>query len=102
MRRVLSELENDHLSEYACSSNAPTQRTHRTFRGYHTIAAVRAGVLGQDVDLQFKVGGDEIQHACLILADACLGLSAVRAELIGLRDVVLDADLRQSLVIRLT
>jgi hypothetical protein len=46
------------------------------------------------VDLKLKVGENEIQHACLILADACLGLSAMRADLFGLRDVVLDMDLR--------
>ena len=98
---MLSELGDDHLSKHARSSNTAAQRTRRTLGGHHTIAAVRAGVLGQDVDLKFKAGRDEIQHACLVLADACLGLSAVRADLVGLGDVVLDSDLRQSIVIRL-
>jgi hypothetical protein len=53
------------------------------------------------VNLQFKAGWDEVQHAAFILADACLGLSTVRADLIGLRDVVLDSDLRQPVEIRL-
>ena len=98
---MFGELGDDHLGKHARSSNTAAQRTRGTFRGHHTIAAVRAGVLGQDVDLKFKAGRDELQHACLILADACLGLSAMRADLIGLGHVVLDADLRQSIVIRL-
>ncbi len=46
------------------------------------------------MDLELKAGGDELQHACLILADECLGFSAMRADLLGLGYVVLDADLR--------
>jgi hypothetical protein len=53
------------------------------------------------VDLKFEVGRDELQHACLILADACLGLSAVRAKLLGLGHVMRDSDLRQPIVIQL-
>ena len=52
--------------------------------------------------MKLKVGRDELQHARLILADACLGFAAVRADLLGLGHVVLDADLRQLIVIRLT
>ena len=96
---MFGELGDDHLGKHARSSNTTAQRTRGTFRGHHTIAAVRAGVLGQDVDLKFKAGGNEIQHAGLVLANARLGFTAMRADLIGLGDVVLDADLRQSLVI---
>jgi hypothetical protein len=91
---VFGELGDDHLGEHARSSNTTAQRTEGTFRGHHTITAVRARVLGQDVDVKLKAGWDELQHPSLILTDARLGLSAMRTNLFGLWDVVLDADLR--------
>ena len=54
------------------------------------------------MNVHFEVGRDELKDACLILADACLGFSAVRADLFGLGHVMLDADLRQLIVVRLT
>jgi hypothetical protein len=53
------------------------------------------------VDVQFKVRRNELEHACLVLTDPRLGLSAVRADLLGLGQVVFDADLRQMIIIRL-
>ena len=47
------------------------------------------------------MGGDEFQHTCLIFADAYLGLSAVRADLVCLGYVVIDANLREPVIIRL-
>jgi hypothetical protein len=73
-------------------------RVHRELEDHITQ---RAGILGQDVDVQLNAGRDELQHAGFILAEACLGLSAVRAKLLGLGHVVLDTDLSQSIVIRL-
>jgi hypothetical protein len=52
--------------------------------------------------VHFKVGRDELQDACLIMADARLEFSAVRADFLGLGQVVLDANLRQLIVVRLT
>jgi hypothetical protein len=54
------------------------------------------------VNVHFKVGRDELQDACLIMADACLGFTAARADFLGLGQVVLDANLRQLIVVRLT
>jgi len=98
-RQVVGEFGDDELSKYARSGNTAAPRTRGSRRGHDTIAAVRAGILGQYVDVQFKTGRDELQHAGFILADACLGLSTVRADLVGLGDVMLDADLGQLFVI---
>ncbi len=56
---------------------------------------------GQDVDVKLKASRDEFQHPSLILSDARLGLSTVCADLVSLGQVVLDTNLRQSIVIRL-
>jgi hypothetical protein len=53
------------------------------------------------MDVKFKASRDKFQHTRLILADARLGLSAMRADLVGLGHVVLEANLRQSIIIRL-
>jgi hypothetical protein len=53
------------------------------------------------VDLQFKTSRNEVQHAGLVLANACLDFTAVCADLLSFWDVVLDSDLRQSVVIGL-
>ena len=99
-RQMFGELRDDHLSKQARSSNTAAYGTWRRLGGDHTVAAMGARILGQDVDVEFKAGWDELQHACLIFADACLGLSAVRANLLGLGDIVLDANLRQPIVVR--
>ena len=98
---MFGELRDDHLSQQARPGDAATDGTRRRLGGDHAVAAVRAGVLGQDVNMKLEVGRDKLQHACLILADACLGFSAVRATLLGLGDIMLDAHLRQPIVIRL-
>ena len=43
----------------------PLERTRRGLGGDHAVAAVRAGVLGQDVDPELEVGRDELEHAGL-------------------------------------
>src|SRR5689334_23319384 len=96
---MFGELGDDHLGKQAGSRDAAAYRTRWGLGGDHTVTAVRAGVLGQNVDMKFKMGRDKLQHACLILADACLELSAMRAQLLSLGDIVLDAHLRQSIVI---
>jgi hypothetical protein len=101
-RQVVGEFGDDHLSKEAGSRDAAAYRTSGSLGGDYTVAAVRAGVLRQNVDVHFKVGRDELQDACLILADACLGFSAVRADFLGLGQVVLDANLRQLIVVWLT
>ena len=62
---------------------------------------MRAGIVGQDVDVNFIAGRDALQHPSPVLSNACLGLSIVSADLIGLGQVVLHTDLKQSIVIRL-
>jgi len=69
--------------------------------GNHAIAAVWAGILGQDVDVELEVSRDELEHAGLVLADARLVFPAVRADLLGLGHVVLDTHFGQAIVIRL-
>jgi hypothetical protein len=98
---VLGEFADDHLSKHARSSNTTAHGTLGNIRSYHSVTTVRADILGQDVDLELKAGRDELQHARLIVADACLGLSTLGAKLISLGHVVLDANLRQSVVIGL-
>ncbi len=101
-RQVVGEFGDDHLSKKAGSRDAAAYRTRGSLGGDHTVAAVRAGILRQNVDVHFKVGRDELQDACLIMADTCLGFTAVRADFLGLGQVVLDANLRQLIVVRLT
>ena len=91
---MFGELRDDHLSKQARSSDTAAYGTWRRLGGDHTVAAVGTGILGQDVDMKFKVGGDELQHTGLILADACLGFSTLRAKLLGLGYIMLDAHLR--------
>jgi hypothetical protein len=98
---VFSEFGNNHLGKQADSGDAATRRTRRRRRSGHPVAAARTGVFGQDVHLELEVGRDKVEHPCFVLADACFGLAALRTNLVGLGDVVLDAQLRQSLVIRL-
>jgi hypothetical protein len=98
---MLRELGNDHLSKYARPGNAAAHGTLWSFGSHHTVSAARAGVLGQHVDVKLETGGDVLKHACLILADACLRCSTLVADPVGLRDIVLDADLRQSIIIGL-
>jgi hypothetical protein len=99
-RQVFGKLGDDQLSKYAGSGETAAPRTRRRVRGRHTVAAMRAGVLGQNVDVKLKPRRDELQQPCLILANASLGFSAVRADLVGLGHVVLDANLRQAIVIK--
>jgi hypothetical protein len=98
---MVGEFGDDYLSKQAGSSDAAAQGTRWGLGGDHTITAVRAGILGQNVDMKFKVGRDKLQHTCFILADACLGFSALRAELLGLGYIMLEAHLGQSIVIEL-
>ena len=98
---MFSEFGDDHLGQQSGPGDAATYRARRNRGCDHAVAAVRTGVLGQNVDLKLEVGGDKVQHPRLILADACLGLAALRANLLGLGHVVLDAHLRQSIVIGL-
>ncbi len=93
-RHVFREFGDDHLGKYARTGNTATHRTRGNLRSHDSITAAGASILGEHMDLELKAGGDELQHACLILADACLGFSAMRADLLGLGYVVLDADLR--------
>src|SRR5262245_13124818 len=98
---MFGELRNGPLSKQAGSGDAAAYRTRWGFGGNHTVAADGAGILGQDVELKFKVGRDELQHTRLILADACLEFLALRAKLVGLEYVMLDAHLSQAIVIGL-
>jgi hypothetical protein len=91
---MCGEFGDDHLGQQAGASDAAAHGTRRGFGGDHAVTAMRAGVLGQDVDMKLEVGWDKLQHACLVLADACLEFAAMRAKLFGLRDIVLDAHLR--------
>jgi hypothetical protein len=88
-REMLSELGHSHLSKYARSGNATAHGTLRSLRSHDT-----------DVHVKLETGRDDLKYACLILADACLRCSALVTELVGRRDVVLEADLRQSMKIK--
>jgi hypothetical protein len=96
---MCGEFGDDHLGQQASPCDASAYRTRRGLGGDHTVPAVRAGILGQDVDMKLEVGRDKLQHTCLILTDACLGLSAMRAKLLGFGYIMLGAHLRQSIVI---
>ena len=98
---MLGELRDEQLSKQSGPGDTAADRTERRLRGDHAIAAVRAGILGQDVDINFKVSRDEIHHTGLILADACLVFSAARANLLGLGHIMLKAYLRQAIKVRL-
>ena len=67
----------------------------RDRRAGHAVAALRAGVLGQDMDMDFELGRDELELAGEVLADAMLRAAAAGAGLLGLGQVVLDADVRE-------
>ncbi len=97
--RWSENLETTTWSKEASSRDTAAQGTWGSLRGDHTVTAVRAGILGQNVDMKFKVGRGELQDACLIMADARLGLSRRRADL-GLAPSW-DTDLRQPIVIEL-
>jgi len=75
---MFGEFGDDQLSEQADPGNASAQGTRRGFGGDHAVAAARAGILGQYVDMKLEVGRDKLEHTGLILADACLGLAALR------------------------
>src|SRR5215469_7910337 len=95
---MFGEFGDDHLGKQAGASDAAAHGTRRGFGGDHAVTAMRAGILGQDVDMKFKVSRDKLQHTCLILTDTCLEFSAMRAKLLGLGYIMLDAHLRQSIV----
>jgi hypothetical protein len=98
---VLGGFRGDHLSNHACPSNTTAYRTQRAIRGYHIFAVVRAGIPGQNVDLQLKTGRDEIQYTRLHPHQCSLGFVTIHTDLFGLGDIALKLDLRQHIVIRL-
>ena len=100
-RQMFRELGHDHLSKYARPRNTAAHRTLWSFGSHHTVSTAAAGILGQYVYMERETGRDVLKHACLILANACLRCSALVAGLVGLRDIVLDTNLRQSIIIGL-
>src|SRR5262249_37899434 len=92
-RQMVRKLGDGHPGEQAGSRNTSAQRWRRNLGGRHALTALRTGVLGQDVYLHLEVGRYELQHASLVFADACFDLATMRADLLGLGHIVLDADL---------
>ncbi len=91
---MFGELRDDHLSKQARSSDTAAYGTWRRLGGDRTVAAVGTGILGQDVDMKFKVGGDELQHTGTRPRRCVPWVLALQAKLLGLGYIMLDAHLR--------
>ena len=89
---MVGELADDDEGDQAGPGDAPRDGLGRDRRAGHAVATLGAGVLGQDVDLDFQPSRDELELAGLILADAPHWFAAAGAGLLGLGQIVLDAD----------
>ena len=94
---MIGEFADDHEGDQPGPGHAAGRRFGRDRRAGDAVAALRAGVLGQDVDADLQPGRDELELARLILADADLGGPAAGAGLLRLGEVVLDADVGEVL-----
>ena len=92
---MVGELADHHEGDQAGAGDAPRHGLGGDRRAGHAVAAARAGVLGQDVDADLELGRDELELAGEVLADPMLHAAAAGAGLLGLGQVVLDADVRE-------
>ena len=81
-REMVGELADDHERDQTGSGDPARYRLGRYRRAGHAVAAFRAGVLGQDMDLDLHPRRDELELARLVLADAGFRLSAARTRLL--------------------
>ena len=91
-REVVGELADQHEGDQPRAGDPSRYRLGGHRRAGHAVAALRAGVLGQDVDRHFELRRDEFELAGEVLADALFRAAAAGAGLLGLGQVVLDAD----------
>ena len=91
-REMVGELADDHEGDQAGAGDPSRHGLGGHRRAGHAVAALRAGVLGQDVNLHFQPRRDEIEFAGLVFADALFWAAAAGAGLLGLGHIVLDAD----------
>src|SRR5271156_5154961 len=96
-RQVIGEFADDHEGDQPGPGHAARGGLGRDRRAVDAVAALRAGVLGQDVDADLQTGRDVLELAGLVLADADLGGPAAGAGLLRLGEVVLDADVGEVL-----
>ncbi len=74
--QVIDKLGNQQLRKQARSRDAPRERSLRSVGAFHSVVAVRARVLGEDVDPNLQASRDEFELTPLVFADACLGPAA--------------------------
>ena len=90
-REVVGELADHHEGDQARAGDPSRYRLGRHRRAGHAVAALRAGVLGQDVDIHFELRRGELELTGEVFADAMFRAAAAGAGLLGLGQVVLDA-----------
>ena len=67
---MVGELADDHEGDQPRPGDPARDGLGRDRRAGHAVAALGAGVLGQDVDVDLQPGRDELELAGLVLADA--------------------------------
>ena len=69
-REVVGELADQHVGDQPRAGDPTGDRPGRRRGAGHAVAALGAGVLGQDVDVDFELGRDELELAREVFADA--------------------------------
>jgi hypothetical protein len=90
-REVVGALADHHEGDQAGAGDPSRYQLGRHWRAGHTVAALRARVLGQDVDRHFQFRRGEIKYTGKVLADALFRTTAAGTGLLVLGQVVLDS-----------
>ena len=98
---MIDELRGQHLGQQTRARDASRQRPVGALGAGHALATHRASVLGQHMDPDLEACRDELEFASLVLADPRLGSAAAGAGLVGFGQVMLDADMGQTIEVRL-
>jgi hypothetical protein len=90
-REVVGELADQDVGDQPRAGDSSGDRLGRHRWAGHAVAALGAGVFGQDMDVDFELGRGELEFAGEVFADAMFDATAAGAGLLGLGQVVFDA-----------